>query len=325
MLFHQLPPELTTKVVVHVDAATLRNLSLTSRAVRAFVASLPLSFWKSRIKIAGTRTSFVDADPRSLLTFVAVPGEPLDKAPHILVRDINLVSAAQSISVWLRCSPPISSGGYTGGVVIGCQSDGIMSQDWPHYHWQIIMVDPEGHLRASFDSDGHCHIIGPNVNDGNWHHIALVANNKSQVLYVDAVSHGVCHTDLQLGNGVISGDTDGKPTNEWCGAFPFTGSVSHYRSIPRALNKYDVETIFLKEGFYMNMDDNELVNLAWALHLMELGEAGRELHRNYYDSEDYSEDGSEDYSEDGSEDNSEDGSEDNSEDGSGDKSEDLLT
>ncbi|KAJ3005179.1 UNVERIFIED_CONTAM: hypothetical protein HDU68_004723, partial [Siphonaria sp. JEL0065] len=185
-------------------------------------------------------------------------------------------------SVWIKCAEP-STEIQRGGIVLGCQSERLNDR-WPYYHWQIIMVDSKGFVRGSFESQRHVAMVGKKVNDGKWHHVVVAANTTSQWLYVDGVLQASltsdslkecwvtatgAHSNIQIGNGVISGNTAGKPRANWDAEYPFYGEVCYFMMIPHCLGSLQVESLYRTQKRDM---ENRRV-LAWALWVLEVLEA----------------------------------------------------
>mmetsp|Transcript_4146 Transcript_4146/g.14483 ORF Transcript_4146/g.14483 Transcript_4146/m.14483 type:complete len:383 (-) Transcript_4146:150-1298(-) len=152
-------------------------------------------------------------------------------------------SKALRAEVWFRTAERLA------GILLGCQSLPLNNPvfRWPHYHWQILFVDMRGRIRGAFESEAHSHIVGPFVADGSWHHAVVEASfhgdeHARQRLWVDGVLCGTLegrgvgiggenafHEHIQVGSGVISGDTQGKPRHDFNGRLPFQGEMRSVR------------------------------------------------------------------------------------------------
>ncbi|KAJ3217013.1 hypothetical protein HDU67_008658 [Dinochytrium kinnereticum] len=186
-------------------------------------------------------------------------------APHLDLGEIDVCqylrkySAGVSVDVWFKCLPEMTSVNgtrYAGGVILGCQSGKVASKSqWPHNHWQVFFIDSEGRLRAALDSVAHRHILGPQVADGCWHHAIIIATEMEQTLYVDGQLTGSLAAKIsasnysllavwQVGNGVISGGVEGKPSADWNDAYPFNGIVQSVHLRGKAYSASEVKNIF---------------------------------------------------------------------------------
>ncbi|KAJ3090379.1 kinase suppressor of Ras 2 [Physocladia obscura] len=287
----ELPTEVLAKVLQIVGCKTLGEFAVSSRAGLAAIRGQPASFWRGALQLgahtaasASASASAVAApsDWRDVAVFApaprcdaaarsvafATPRVPFSPLPFALA------AAAAAVSLWIRCySDTLNS---VGGIAVGCQDRPVPSQSWPHYHWHIVAVDPEGRLRASFDSLAHKAIVGAFVADGNWHHVVLTANSSNQRLFVDGILCGELnsstlnanmdsrnHSHAQLGTGVISGNTAGKPSPDWTGAFPFNGAIFDFKLFKRELNESEILNLYRVGNEYQSPS-------IWALKLMSI-------------------------------------------------------
>ncbi|MFO1007912.1 MAG: LamG-like jellyroll fold domain-containing protein [Planctomycetaceae bacterium] len=124
----------------------------------------------------------------------------------------------------------------SGGVIIGMQNTpvGGSPSDWQ----PVLYVGNDGLLRGKF-WDGRA-TQGPMtssvaVNDGNWHHVAIVADFDNQNLYLDgnliaSVSGFISHQSsnyCQIGTGYTASSSDWPSGNgEW---FDFEGRIDDVR------------------------------------------------------------------------------------------------
>lgn len=67
---------------------------------------------------------------------------------------------------------------------------------WPQYHWQILHVGPDGHIRGSLEP--YKYMKGPCINNGQWHHIALAASSDWQCMFVNG--RKVCSINFGIGH-----------------------------------------------------------------------------------------------------------------------------
>ncbi|KAJ3194118.1 hypothetical protein HK101_003454 [Irineochytrium annulatum] len=182
-------------------------------------------------------------------------------------RPFGMDHSGGSVSIWLRCAPPRDAVGsirdYRGGIVLGYQdrniSDLTSTPSWPHYHWQVLSVNMEGHLLGAFESSLHDHInSGRRVDDGLWHHALLSGRNDGQDLYLDGVHVGSIDSPasgqyvlqhMQVGSGVVSGETQGTPQQPWAGPFPFSGWLMDLRVYENTVGPEEVKALFDKGEF----------------------------------------------------------------------------
>lgn len=145
--------------------------------------------------------------------------------------------SSQSIALWFKTQ--------SGGVLVGTQTS---PAEGSPYNWApLLYVASDGKLRGGFFTGTADNIASPGVvNDGQWHHAALVADAGAQTLYLDGVSVGtrqgnVIHQDNsknQLGTGYTAAWPGGN--NGW---FHFGGSLDDVRFYSGALRATEVVTL----------------------------------------------------------------------------------
>src|SRR6185295_615536 len=78
----------------------------------------------------------------------------------------------------------------TGGVIIGYQASEALSSISENFV-PMLYVGEDGKLRGQLYGGYHDHMISPAVvTDGAWHHVAIVAKEIVQYLYLDGVCIG---------------------------------------------------------------------------------------------------------------------------------------
>ncbi|KAI8909695.1 hypothetical protein EDD86DRAFT_143626 [Gorgonomyces haynaldii] len=278
MLFH-FPPELLDKIldlltfddIEQVQAAFQKRLLTHNYCKhRCHPWKLVKPTWIQQFK---EHTSFHVFGPQKDLNSLFYP---------ISVRT-GLVEFSGTIGFgcWIKCHPDIPRDDYMyrGGIVFGYQSLPVDSTVWPHFHWQPLMVGHDGEARGGLDSLAHRHMVGPKVDDGKWHHLMVTATRKSGARYnygvafhsnayepehrqelwvdgklVDELVSPIEHwyvQHMQLGNGIISGDTQGKPLDVWNSAYPFHGLIGRFVMGPVAMDKQE----FVKKAAYDALPD----------------------------------------------------------------------
>jgi hypothetical protein len=133
------------------------------------------------------------------------------------------------------------------GIILGYQDTAYPTR--PLFYYQpAIYVGTDGKLRAEFYQDQARPITTASpVNDGQWHHLALVANVDQQGLFLDGVLVGGLsgrlngHTQMynQIGMGWSGVWPSG--TNNWMG---FNGRIDEPSLYYRALSAAEIQTIY---------------------------------------------------------------------------------
>ena len=129
------------------------------------------------------------------------------------------------------------------GVIFGYQNRDYQTN--PSSYVPILYVGTDGRLRGEFWNGSVNQVTTSSaVNDGMWHHVALVGNNDTQSLYLDGVLVGtvagtINHVDMTA-NQVGIGYTAGWPntTGSW---FPFSGLIDELRIWNVALSQADIQ------------------------------------------------------------------------------------
>ncbi|HKQ49065.1 MAG TPA: LamG-like jellyroll fold domain-containing protein [Phycisphaerae bacterium] len=150
--------------------------------------------------------------------------------PNDLIRVRNVIT----IEAWFRTTG--------NGIIVGYQSSGYPSS--PSFRTPLLYVGTDGKLRGKLynnDSSNPITSAAP-VNDGNWHHAAVVANVNVQSLYLDGAvvnpvpQAGAINNDSksfnQIGMGFATNEWPATPNN-W---FPFNGDIDEVRIWDRALS-----------------------------------------------------------------------------------------
>jgi len=83
------------------------------------------------------------------------------------------------------------------GVILGCQST-ERPQGRAAHQLPVLYVGRRGQLYGQYFTGAHVvQASGYPVNDGNWHHVALVRHHDEQSLYVDGVRAGSLTRPIQ--------------------------------------------------------------------------------------------------------------------------------
>jgi hypothetical protein len=134
------------------------------------------------------------------------------------------------------------------GTIAGQQSTTYPSV--PGSHVPCLYIGTDGKLRGQWGAGSAVPITTPNVmNDGNWHHVALVGTNSNQQMYVDGnlIGNFITPTNHstkvknQLGIGWTS---NGYPSgnSSW---FPFSGLLDDVRLYHRVLSHWEIKQLAL--------------------------------------------------------------------------------
>lgn len=150
-----------------------------------------------------------------------------------------------TLDSWFSLSPP-EGGVYQGGVLLGlqnekCRQDGCQ---WPHFHCQVLHVDPSGNLYCSVTSEKLR--VSAQLEPSRWYHVALIVEGRSQRVFLDGelvVEQDDQELQLesqpfyyaQVGAGCISGDSVGKPADSHSGWYVFHGVIDDLRVWHEAL------------------------------------------------------------------------------------------
>lgn len=144
--------------------------------------------------------------------------------------------AESTVRAWIRTRRT--------GVIVGCQSlDRLVGR--PPISAPLIYVGRSGRIVAQYLSGGDpAEPAGKAVNDGEWHHVALVRRPDAQHVYVDGAPVRSAGGDVpaqaiencQVGVGFTMGSPDASE-----GWMAFTGDVEGLRVAPRAWDAAHVE------------------------------------------------------------------------------------
>jgi hypothetical protein len=146
---------------------------------------------------------------------------------------------AFSVRLWLRTTGS--------GVVLGYQTTPRIDSYRPAGGVPMLYVGKDGRLRAELWNGGVRPIASKDrVDDGRWHHIALVGGDSTQSLHVDGDLVGRLEGELlqrrlayaQVGTGYARGWPGAEP-----GWFDFGGSVSDLVLEPAPLTAEQIEEL----------------------------------------------------------------------------------
>ncbi|XP_058967848.2 uncharacterized protein [Pocillopora verrucosa] len=218
--------------------------------------------------------------------FVTNPRGPENRRAINGIRFDDRAPKKQSIELWVKLNTKKPD-----GIIIGCQSESVRTSRWPQYHWQILHVGPDGHIRGSLEP--YKYMKGPCINNGQWHHIALAASSDWQCMFVNgrkvcSINFGIGHElhrhymkYSQIGNGVISHGVctpwsdDAMPRGH-CGWYPFNGLVREVRiwscmlSESTVRRNMHVQRIDLAQSTSHGHDSNALIGY-WPMNRLMSG------------------------------------------------------
>ncbi|KAG7401117.1 hypothetical protein PHYBOEH_003000 [Phytophthora boehmeriae] len=153
--------------------------------------------------------------------------------------DESGTSPSFTLDAWFSLSVP-ENGVFQGGVLLGLQNEKCRQGDcrWPEFHSQILHMDPHGNLYCSVTA--HKPHVAAQLESGRWYHVALVYEGRAQKVFLDGVLvDSQCDHELQLeslpyyyvqvGTGCVSGNSVGKPTDQYRGWYAFHGVVDDLR------------------------------------------------------------------------------------------------
>ncbi|KAJ3104289.1 hypothetical protein HDU97_009365 [Phlyctochytrium planicorne] len=271
----RLPYEISAfRILAMCSYKDILNLAATCQEYKSFVTTIPDEFWQTRCSPLHVHPSEVSSlvpwiHRYGFLSRLAKFGphmKPTDDrylTYHQPVDDFDYASSLPNATVeaWIKCFKPIEAKGiaaYQGGIIFGTQSGTIAGHEegsWPHYHWQPLLVGIDGRAMGSFDCDFHNHMVGPEVTDGEWHHLLLTSNPTGQKLFVDGVTVGTIEyagdldhhrfqRNAQIGSGIISGNTYGVPGNAWADSFPFHGLIRDFKFTKKAFTDQEAKAAY---------------------------------------------------------------------------------
>ena len=155
-------------------------------------------------------------------------------APYLALPELISDGPQKTLRLWFRT---VSS-----GTIVGLQSG--LPPSPPERWWPIVYVGRDGRLRAGVWNGETRPIMTPDrVDDGQWHHVALVKLVERQFLYVDGVLIGdavdtadtSAFTRLLIGDGFTASWPESNGT--W---FPFAGTVRDVAVAPISWTPADV-------------------------------------------------------------------------------------
>jgi len=145
------------------------------------------------------------------------------------------------------------------GVIIGYQNNPSRSSIPSNYVPIIYVGNKDGKLRAQLWMGKTKPITSPQkVNDGNWHHVALIGNDSTQSLYLDGNKIGkldgkIQHLDMIRNQWGIGYTKSWNDTNDFW--FRFEGEIDWVRIWDKALDINDIKMLMDNNSF----DDKAIV------------------------------------------------------------------
>jgi hypothetical protein len=163
------------------------------------------------------------------------------RLPPIPIRaDFAVQPATATLRAWIRSR--------RSGVIVGCQNEG---HQLPSSHWlPLLYVGQTGRLYGQhWTTDMKAQASEQAVNDGAWHHVALVKDQGNQQLYVDGALVASSSSSIktvglsscQAGTGVTSSWPDGPR-----GWMPFNGEIEGLGVSLRAWSAREVAEDWLR-------------------------------------------------------------------------------
>jgi predicted membrane protein len=208
--------------VVNPDVAAI---FLAGRPLESLPAYQELARrFRTVAEVDGYRFMLPVDDPRSttlvLRLFAGRQSFARDRAPLPIAATLVLDTADVTLRAWIRTQ--------RSGVVLGCQStaqlDAVHAAAAP-----MLYVGRSGRLYGLFPSEQReAQASAQPINDGGWHHVALVRHDGTQSLFVDGVMAGSITARLgdsglrfcQAGVGLTTGWPDASS-----GWMAFTGEI----------------------------------------------------------------------------------------------------
>ncbi|MFJ5543624.1 LamG-like jellyroll fold domain-containing protein [Micromonospora chalcea] len=158
-------------------------------------------------------------------------------------------SSYQSIGMWFRTSTP-------SGVLFSYQKDQVTpGATTAAAYSPVLYVGADGKLYGEFGTADPANAMSsPNaVNDGQWHHVALVGNGASQQLFLDGARIGSLNAAVNLysldaskaylGAGFLGGSWPSRPNSTPTATF-FSGSIADVAYYNRALSDRDITSMY---------------------------------------------------------------------------------
>lgn len=129
---------------------------------------------------------------------------------------VAMKGSVQSVSMWFKTTAKDQ-------VLLSYNRDAITNATTDWNYTPVLYVGSSGKLRGNFWHSGDTNFVSTNVvNDGQWHHVAIVANATVQYLYIDGVLNSTVNgairtldaisTDHQyIGAGFLGGTWPDQP------------------------------------------------------------------------------------------------------------------
>lgn len=159
---------------------------------------------------------------------------------------------AISYDMWFSLAPD-EPGCIRGGILLGGQLDALrVTGHRSHNYRQAVFVDTQGNLYCSI-LNAYKNPIATNLQSERWYHLVLTWENDVERVYLDnelvSEEKGFLHFEWrrqsywQIGGGGISGDSVGKPTEDWDGWLGFRGIIDDFRIWTRPLTSEQIQQL----------------------------------------------------------------------------------
>jgi hypothetical protein len=169
-------------------------------------------------------------DLRGFRNYALWGAKHFDKGPVIRVpADVLATPGALTVEAWFRTQDA--------GVILGCQASFLL-EGVPHASRPVFYVGRDGRLAGQLCTEPSCLIRTTDpVNDGAWHHVALVVASPKQLLYLDGTLVGTSSVGATVASSdacqLGTGETSGWPLAAQ-GWMPFRGEVADVSVIREA-------------------------------------------------------------------------------------------
>ncbi|GAA0516934.1 hypothetical protein Ade02nite_84890 [Paractinoplanes deccanensis] len=251
------PPDNDNKCTVYQHTSASQHPSIVANAG-------PSSYWRMTEASGGTAVSAVHANqgvdnagytdvtlgqPGPLVGATATSAGFNGTSSRVeLPAKLDAATGVQSVALWFRANPG------DGGVLFGYSADPITKATTSSHYTPALYIGGSGRLHGGFWTGTTTTIATTGaVNDGTWHHVALVAGGGKQWLYLDGAEVGTKTAAVSiagltgssrryLGAGFTGGGWPDQPSATAAPSF-FKGWLAEAARFDRPLTAEEIATM----------------------------------------------------------------------------------